>query len=156
MRTIKFRGYNRKNEKWLYGFYLQNRGLHFVCPDEFATGKTLDDYEIDPETLGQFTGECDKNDTEIYEGDIMRSDDYPFSDGREKDSYLGVVFYTEDDSFEVMQFVTKQSKVRGISNFINRPFYDINMQQVEVIGNIYDNQGLFRDSDEKIMEWYNS
>ena len=111
---------------------------------------------VDPNTVGQLTVYSDRNGKEIYEGDILRSDDYPFSHGEEKDNYLGVVFCTEDGSFEVMQFVTKQSKCRGISNFINRPFYDFNMQQVEVIGNIYDNQGLFRDSDEKIMKWYNS
>ena len=38
-REIKFRGFNRKNNVWLYGFYLQNRGAHFVCPDEFAGAK---------------------------------------------------------------------------------------------------------------------
>ena len=45
---------------------------------------------------------------------------------------------------------------KEISTFINRPFYDINMEKVEVIGNIIDNKGLFRDSDKKIMKWYNS
>ena len=49
MRDIKFRGFNRKNVVWLYGYYLQNRGANFVCPDEFADGKWRDDYEIDPE-----------------------------------------------------------------------------------------------------------
>lgn len=36
MRTIKFRGYNKKNSAWLYGSYILNRGAHFVAPDEFA------------------------------------------------------------------------------------------------------------------------
>ena len=70
-REIKFRGFNKKNRVWLYGFYLQNRGAHFVCPDEFATGKDWDDYEIVPESLGEFAGLKDCNGHDIYEGDFV-------------------------------------------------------------------------------------
>ena len=72
MREIKFRGWNPKNKCWLHGFYLQNRGAHFVCPDEFAHGKSWDDYEILPETLGQYL--CHHDDQDIFEGDIVENE----------------------------------------------------------------------------------
>ena len=33
-REILFRGWNEKNKKWLYGYYLVNRGEHFISPDD--------------------------------------------------------------------------------------------------------------------------
>lgn len=33
-REILFRGWNKKNKKWLYGYYLVNRGEHFISPDD--------------------------------------------------------------------------------------------------------------------------
>lgn len=77
MREIIFRGYNRKNGHWLYGSYVKNRGVDFVCPDEFADGKSWDDYEVDSASLGEYTGLGDSFSNEIYEGDIVR---HPYID----------------------------------------------------------------------------
>lgn len=132
MREIKFRGFNRKNNEWLYGFYLQNRGAHFVCPDEFAIGKSWDDYEIDPDTLGQFTGLHDKKGNEIYEGDVVR------------------IYDSDYEKYSVQQ-VKFAHGVFGVDNWTKKILTTLSFfmgcdseYSVEVIGNIHDHPSLLQ------------
>jgi hypothetical protein len=74
IRRIVFRGYNLKNKKWLYGYYLVNRGKHFIAEEGLQPpGMTWEDFEVDPESVGQCTDFEDKNGVVIYEGDIMKT-----------------------------------------------------------------------------------
>jgi hypothetical protein len=66
MRNIKFRGLRTDGNGWVYGSFIHN---NIDC--ECIIDIDAEQFEVLPESVGQFTGLTDKNGIEIYEFDYV-------------------------------------------------------------------------------------
>lgn len=138
MRTFKFRGKRIDNGEWIYGSLVVETYPDFCnyfirTKDEEDWTSRYKDVPVDKNTLGQFTGLYDKNNKEIYEGDIIIGD---IPELVSSQNLIGIVEY-EGSAF-IIEFPNRASwqiqKV-GFCSFIN----------YKVIGNIYDNPELLEE-----------
>ena len=70
MRDIMFRGRKSNSDRWIYGFpFAVYSGLKIEGIETWDGERHL----VDTKTVGQWTGMRDKNNTKIFEGDIVKT-----------------------------------------------------------------------------------
>ena len=129
MREILFRGKRTDNGDWVDGYLA---AYDLICPNypEDTSNATGDYYgqtpyvgfvEVDPSTVGQYTGLKDKNGKRIFEGDILS-----LQTGRPHVVRFKNGAFILEDSAIPMSFAIK----------------------FEIIGNIHDNPELLKEEGE--------
>ena len=125
MREYKFRGkFLDDTSEWLYGnyVYIEDDVFHHKIADK--SGLLLD---IDINTIGQYTGLKDKNGKEIYEGDI--------------------VYIAAEDERGIIRWDNETARYVVIYDNIITDFDNWYGEDLEVIGNIYDNPELLEEGE---------
>ena len=140
MREILFKGKRIDNGEWIEGSLIDldiDSGYCYIVPPYRQASTLPIDFLItdrmklvNPETLCQFTGRCDKNGKKIWENDV--------------------VWLVYDGEEHIYQIIWDNSELdfkatNGEENYGSNFEYLLCCDEIEVIGNIFDNPELLQE-----------
>ena len=141
--TALYRGKSKKTGKWYYGSYLKLNSEHFIVSN--YSGIMI---EVEPETIGQFTGLLDKYNNKVFDGDILLF----------RDKLITV--YWDGERF---QWMAKEAIEYPWSEYPNKDWNYIDLGWIAaepacigemttpIVGNIYDNPEMYEVTKKKLM-----
>lgn len=118
MREIKFRGKAWFGGEWHYGLLAKGTGDYTYIKNNHVGVR------VDPDTIGQFTGICDKDGNEIYEGDVVEDSQLRYE----------VCWYDDLSAFIAEEIAAEYPWF----------LHDLYKPEVKIIGNVYDNPKLLK------------
>lgn len=127
MREIKFRGKRLDNGEWIEGDLLRMNDHRFIFPDPAPEG--IDKYEVDPATVGEYTGLKDRNGKEVYEGDVIKIPETDFNA-----EIIGRVLF-DDDAYYIIPL--RGGHLWGLH-------WSLRKHDAKIIGNLHDNLELLK------------
>lgn len=131
-----YHGKRKDNGEWVEGYYVYDESgqttenpTAYICHlNTHPCGYSLIPYEVDPETVGQYTGLTDKNGKKIFEDDVLDCTSGLYE-------RCEVIYNEFCSAFQLMC-------ADGFSDFF---LCSINHKEMEVIGNIHDNPELLEE-----------
>ncbi len=161
MREILFKAKRLDNGEWVEGHLVKRPSCIQFCLDSYSSwyvnrpaadpDDNSSEYNIDPETIGQYTGLKDKSGRRIFEGDILRNHGNPVDLTLVKFGEFGVIDVEAESVVDnAIGWHTKVIPTDALSQCepfcYNMPLSDywLKRYEAEVIGNIHDNPELLK------------
>lgn len=148
MKEILFRGKRTDNGEWVEGGFhkhikrtpcpigdsLEDDDIAYLIIEsgfsDWNMPKPLFSYQVDPETVGQYTGLKDSTGKRIFEGDILKH----FTNNPNPDSYFLAIVGHEAGAFCLLH-IKGRYRIRNM-------LWDCPSDSYEVAGSIHDNPEL--------------